>query len=112
MSITVSRRYGDSTITVGGNSLAEALEGFKEIDELPTEGPKGGKNLQLRCRHTKDYQFFEVTCADTGQVYKLGMRKSDGALFPKRDDGWQPPYEGKGQGSPAPDDADDEDPDW
>lgn len=101
MSITVSRRYGDSTISVEANSLAEALEGFKEIDELPTTGRNGGDSskFQLRCRHTRDYQFYEVIDPSDGYTFKLGVRKDDKKLFPKRDEGeggWCPPYQGKG----------------
>lgn len=63
--------------------LAEAVEAFVAASRC---GACDSTNTIPTVRNNGDYTFYEARCADCGCALAFGQRKSDGALFPKRND--------------------------
>lgn len=83
MAIGLKINIGKFQIQVSGKTEEEVFEQVSFFAELPCEcGLCKSKNIVPRHRRTKDYDFYELKCADCKATFACGQKK-EGGLYPR-----------------------------
>lgn len=81
-----------------GNDARQAMKSLGELVMMYEHAPCGHcKCEKVFPKHVKTkqgYDYYSLVCSQCRYEFSFGQRQSDGSLFPKDQDGWQPPYQG------------------
>lgn len=96
-------RIGSHEVEVDCKDTKAIFEQMSRLDEIFSPNCCGNcskafsTEAQVKYRHRtsrEGHDFYELECSSCGWSLKLGQRKSDGGLFPRKE--WEPPYQGGG----------------
>lgn len=104
MEIQFKRKIGETEFTflVQAETHEQFFKQVQFYTKLPTTGPNGENDLELRYRKTpkEGYEYFSIVSPSAKKEFKFGQSQQEpGSLFEK---GWEDLYEGNAQQNNAP----------
>lgn len=84
------------TIQIEGATIKDIFRECELLSQCPKSCACGSADIRPSFQKAQDkYEYFYLKCGDCGKEFKFGLRKSDGELFPKFNegqDGWCEPF--------------------